>query len=104
MCAVSAVGDNWQNQFPNKWPNMLPPAGANPPPIGGGWVPFETNPPTRQEMNALKAEMEELKKLLEAAKAYDEATGQQDCEQAEKIALIKKVAEFVGVDMKDVLG
>jgi hypothetical protein len=46
--------------------------------------------------------MEELRKLLVAAKDFDVVTGQPDCEVDDKVALIKRLAELVGVDMSDV--
>jgi hypothetical protein len=57
--------------------------------------------PNRAEFDALKREVEELKKVLVAATAYDEATGQPDCENSEKIALLKKIADLVGVDLSE---
>jgi hypothetical protein len=57
---------------------------------------------TRAEFDAMKVELEELKKVLAAAKKYDEATGQKNCEMDAKIAFIKQVADFVGVDLKEV--
>ena len=59
-------------------------------------------PVSREEFDALKKEMEELKKLLKAAKEYDEKTGQPDCHMDEKVELIKKIAELVGVDLKGI--
>ena len=61
-----------------------------------------SNPVLREEFEKLKSDMEELKELLRAARKYDEATGQKNCEMEEKIAFIKKMAEYVGVDMTDV--
>jgi len=57
---------------------------------------------TRSEFEKLRYEVEELKALLKAAKRFDVNTGQQDCEHEEKIKIIRKVAEFVGVDIVDV--
>jgi hypothetical protein len=59
---------------------------------------------TKEEFDALRREMEELKELLLAAKRFDEATGQPDCEMDEKIELIRRVAEVVGVDVDEVFG
>lgn len=59
---------------------------------------------SREEFDALRCEVEELKALLLAAKAFDEATGQPDCEMDEKVELIKRVAEAVGVDLEDLFG
>lgn len=57
---------------------------------------------SRLEFDALKREVIELKKLLKAAKKFDEATGQPDCEMGEKIAIIRKVAEAVGVNLDEI--
>lgn len=110
MCTVSNIGDQWARKFPGDYPWQpwtLPhspsvPYTPNPPqPIPIGVTkPFEGV--SKDEFDKLKKEMEELKKLLEAAKIFDEATGQPDCEMDEKVALIKKVAEAVGVDMSKV--
>lgn len=96
MCIVSKVSDNFRNTLPYRFP----------------WVPTEPMPhPTppyipphvsRAEFDKLRKEVEELKELLKAAKRYDEATGQPDCEVAEKVDLIKRIAKLVGVDMEDV--
>lgn len=37
------------------------------------------------------------------AKAYDEANGEPECEIESKVALLRAVAEAVGVDLDDVL-
>ena len=96
MCVVSNIGDRYRDMFPERHPWALP--YVNPEPW---WVP--TKGPTEEEFNALKKEVEELRKLLKAAKKFDEATGQPHCEQEEKIAFIKRLADYVGVDLKDVL-
>jgi hypothetical protein len=87
MCMYSAIGDNFKDQFPHKWPNIQPeifPVGVS-----------------QKEFDALKKEMEELKKLLKAAKLFDTATNQPHCEVEDKIKLIKQIAKLVGVDLKD---
>jgi hypothetical protein len=94
MCMVSAVGDNWKDTYPNRYPTFYPPV---------TFPPLQTGP-TLAEFEALKKEVQELKIMLEAAKKFDEATGQKDCEMDEKVDLIKKVAEMVGVDLGEVFG
>lgn len=96
MCAVSAVGDNWRDQFPQRpyYDGIMPWINQSPPP------PNTTI--SREEFDALKRDIEELKSLLVAAKKFDEATGQKDCEMAEKIDLIRKLAKLVNVDLGDV--
>lgn len=94
---VSNIGDQWKDQFPEKWPNFP----QQPEPVKPLAWPFH-NGPTKEEFEALKKEMEELKKLLQAAKAFDEKTGQPHCEMDAKVQLIKDIAKLVGVDMGDV--
>lgn len=102
MCVVSAIGDNYRQNFPYRWPNMVPdvmPDVYGPPP--------RANPPfdltiTRAEFERLKKEVQELKELLVEASKFDKATGQPHCEMDEKVEFIKKIAEFVGVNMDEV--
>lgn len=98
MCVVSAVGDDWGRSFPDRYPNFYPSTGTG---TSGVIVPGEV---PREEFDALRKEVEELKILLLAAKRFDEATGQADCEMDEKIELIRRVAEVVGVDVDEVFG
>jgi hypothetical protein len=88
MCVVSAIGNQFQQTLPNQWyyPHIL------------------SSEVSRAEFDTLKRDMTELKELLKAAKKYDEATGQPECETEDKVALIKKLAAIVGVDMKEIFG
>lgn len=88
MCVVSMVGDhynekwqqpNYQHQFFNI-PNI-----------------------TRAEFDALKKEVEEMKVLLSRAKLYDEANNEPNCEMDEKMAMLRKFAEAVGINLDDIL-
>lgn len=91
MCTFSAIGDNWRQTFPERWPEVYPATTQT----------INISSVSRQEFEALKAEVEQLRLLLKQAKAFDEATGQPDCEIDEKVELIKRVAEAVGVDLDD---
>lgn len=100
MCSVSAVGSYFANTFTDRYPNYYQPLQQ---PIPGTYVPvIVQNPITQEQFEALRKEVAELKVLLLAAKKFDDATGQHDCEQEEKVALIKNIAKMVGVDMKDI--
>jgi len=108
MCTVSNIGDGYKDNFAPRWPNV--PIWPHQP-IG---VPYPVQPPTvpdqvvftpavsKEEFDALKKEVEELKQLLKAAKKFDEETGQPDCHMDDKVDFIKKLAEFVGVDLEDI--
>ena len=90
MCVVSMVGDYWSKRtLPSGFPNYDRF-------VDGGEV-------NRVEFEALKKSVEELKKLLIAAQKYDEAQGEPHCKHEDKVALIRKLAELVGVDMRGVL-
>lgn len=96
MCTVSAVGDEWGRTFPDRWPNV--------PVYPQTTTTVFITEVSKEDFEALKQEVEELKQLLLAAKRFDEATGQPDCEMDEKVELIKRIAEAVGVDLEDVFG
>ena len=90
MCVVSMVGDYYKDRtYPTIWPNSTE---AYPSPVAN-----------KKEFDELKKSVEELKELLKAAKKYDEKLNEPHCETDEKVAFLKKVAEWVGVDLKDVL-
>ena len=98
MCIVSNIGRGWGQTVPDHYPWIQPYVQPYSPPI-----PVTIPGVSKDEFDRLKREVEELRKLLVAAKAFDAATGQPDCEVDEKVALIKRIAEFVGVDLGDVL-
>lgn len=100
MCVISNVGDDYRGGFPDRWPNI--PMTPLPSPSTNTIV---FNPAvTREEFLALKAEVEQLRILLLEAKAQDIAEGNAGCEMEEKVAFLKQVAEFVGVDLSEVFG
>ncbi len=91
---VSNIGDQFGQQFPQKWPQF---------PVEAETIKFTWPAGVSQaDFDALKAEVQELKKLLQAAKDFDEKTGQPHCHMDQKVALIKAIAKMVGVDMGDV--
>lgn len=100
MCVVSNIGDVWKEQFPERYPWYPYQPGQLSPPSQT----ITINPPTREEFDRLKKEVEALRDLLKAAKIYDEKTNQKDCEMDEKIEFIKKIADAVGVNLEDVFG
>jgi hypothetical protein len=57
---------------------------------------------SREEFDSLKKEVLEMKELLKRALDYDKRNNEPNCEMEEKVALLKKVAEYVGVTLEDV--
>lgn len=57
----------------------------------------------KKEFDKLKAEVEELKKLIIAAKNFDDETNQKDCEQESKVKLLKEIGKHFGVDLDNVI-
>ncbi len=97
MCVVSNMGGWWGQTYPQTYPWVQPyvvdPTAPAPTPETVG----------REEFEALRNEIKELRKLLIAAKEFDAATGQPDCEMEEKVAVLRRIAELVGVDLDDIL-
>lgn len=94
MCVVSMIGDHYGERIPQQYP-WVQTTGINTNPL---------SPPTRMEFEALRRDVEEMKALLIRAKAYDEANGEPDCEIDEKVEILKRIAELVGIDLYEVFG
>jgi len=96
MCTMSMVGDHYRDWFPERYPGWFPAPNQT--------IPTIPSDVTRQEFEALKQAVEDMKKLLLRTKEYDERNGEPDCEMDEKVALLKQVAKLVGVDLAEVFG
>lgn len=95
-CMVSNVGDMWGQRLPQKFPTQ-------PWIVPSSW-PELVPAITREEFEALKAEVAEMKEMLKRAKAFDEKNGSPNCEIEEKMELLRKIAELVGISLDDVIG
>lgn len=93
MCMVSNIGDVYGRKWKDYDPPVFPPPSV---------IHVPVSEVSRTEFEALRKEVLALKELLLAAKKFDEKTGQPDCEMGDKIAIIRKVAEAVGVNLDDV--
>ena len=121
MCVYSMVGDHARDYLPVKHPTF-PWTSPNWPPVPGDRVypiypsqpsvPSVPNTPitvpvvpaiTREEFDRLREDVIQIKDLLKRAIKYDEEYTEPHCEVDEKVAFIKKLAEYVGVDLTDVL-
>jgi hypothetical protein len=123
MCVVSMIGDHYNDKWKERYPPFNPhiwPSDVNfpnqPSTITTITTVAETSYASKDALEALrlelqtfsakfeelKAEVEECKALLIRAKEYDERNNEPHCEMEEKVALIKKMAELVGVDMSEV--
>ena len=119
MCSVSMVGDDWTKKWSDNWPHQ--PQGVPYPLPYKPWAPtspFPTPdtpkplkpidvteyiaPVDRKEFDALKKLVEQMKAELEAAKAQDIANNEPDCEQEDKVALLKAIAKAFGVDLSTI--
>ena len=85
MCVVSFVGDHFQQKWPEPIITWYPPN------------------PTKEEFDALKKEVLEMKELLRKAKIYDEKNNEPNCEIEDKMEFLRKVAKLVNIDLDDVL-
>jgi hypothetical protein len=91
------IGDHYMEKWaPRSWfePHIYP---GN----GGPAVTF-TQPAaiTREEFDALRREVAEMKELLQRAKAYDERNNEPECELEAKMDVLRKVAKLVGAELE----
>jgi formate-dependent nitrite reductase cytochrome c552 subunit len=102
MCAVSMIGDHYRDKWGKEHPDWFKPSII--PNHPNPFTQFPTAMPsvTKQEFDALKKEVLEMKELLKRAIKYDEDNNEPHCEIDEKVALLKKVAEMVGIDLTDI--
>lgn len=104
MCAVSMISDHYTNKFQQQndylqqqlLQQRLQQSGLSG--VAGSFPSYIS----RQEFEELKKEVLEMKELLKHAVEYDKRTGQPDCHMDEKVVLLKKVADAVGVSLDDV--
>jgi hypothetical protein len=84
MCMMSAVFDQWRPAFP---PVQQPIYPWNP-------APQVPNPPKQYTTDDLRKLVEAFQKALDAAKAYDDITGQPDCEDPDKAKLLARITQL----------
>lgn len=70
-------------------------------PMGTSVMPSYYIPVSRLEFDELKRQVSEMKELLTKAFEYDKMTNQVECANDEKLARLEKIAEFVGIDCKE---
>lgn len=97
MCTVSMVGDHYRDFYPSRYPTWFQDSSPAAPAVI-----VTPSSISREEFEALRRDVEDMKKLLVRAKEYDERNGEPHCEMDEKVALLKRIAEVVGIDLADV--
>lgn len=97
MCAVSNVGDQWTDIWRQRFPQVQPEAPQHP--VDWGSIIAGVS---RQEFDQLKKDVQEMKEMLLKAKKEDEQAGTPDCEMESKVAMLKKIAEAVGISLDEV--
>lgn len=91
MCVVSMIGDHYKD----KWSS---------PPYNDFFKKINTPEVSKVEFDSLKKEVLEMKELLKKALEYDKKNNEPHCELDEKVAILKKVADLVGVDLSKEFG
>lgn len=97
MCATSTVIDNYKLNTLDYGVIRFYPNTITSTPVVELAVPV-----SRQEFDALKASVEELKRMLLEAKAEDIRNNAPDCEMEEKKQFVLRLAEMFGIDMNEV--
>lgn len=87
MCVISMVMDHYNDKWKSvDW-------------TGAFLVPDLVS---KEDFTKLRADVDEMMALLKRAKLYDDATGQPDCENEQKMVLLRNIAKLVGVDLDEV--
>lgn len=101
MCVVSNVGDYWGD----RWRPYVEGPGAGG--IGTGQAPQLPNITissiSREEFEALRKEVLEMKEMMKQAQDLDRKMQQPDCEMESKLKILRAVADAVGVKLDDIL-
>lgn len=106
MCSVSFITDHYKDKWTAPMPSYYP----------TGIGPIPTSTVTKYEFEALrvlveqnqklfeelKKEFLDVKELLKKAKVYDEVNGEPECEMADKVDFMRKMAGMLGVTIDDV--
>lgn len=98
MCFVSVISDHYGEKWnQQQWhsPGSLESLGSN-------TTIYFPSQVTKEEFEALKKEVLEMKALLIRAKEYDRKNNQPDCEMEDKVKILKEVAKLVGVNLNEV--
>ena len=104
MCAVSAMIDNWKTNALPEFPFQVMPQAVPPYRTPNAFEVRGVGNVSREEFEKLKQDFEAFKALLLAAKEYDKTTNQPNCEVEEKVLLVRKVADMLGVNVDEVFG
>ena len=85
MCTVSMVVDHYRQEWKWRWTKELPPGR------------FPTRNGLRRPLT--QDDVDELRRLLERARAYDLLNNERDCPTEEKINDLKELGKSLGVDV-----
>lgn len=93
MCTVSMITDDWDKRHRD----LIPTEPYKPVEL----PPYNIPAVSRKEFDELRKEVLELKELIKAAKKYDKATGQQNCEKPELVRVMRKLMQDLDIDPED---
>lgn len=93
---------NVMDSYTPWWDDKNNPNNPNTPPFTPEKVTDWINSVPRMEFEALKKEVKELRKVIEAAAEFDKKTNQPNCHNDEKLALLKALADALGVDLSNI--
>lgn len=98
MCVVSMIIDHTLDKWTQPDP-MWPP--LNPPMIPTPYWPLPA-PATKEDVEALRKEVLDLKELIKKAIAYDKKNNEPHCEDKEKLDKLRKIANIVDINFDDI--
>ena len=100
MCVVSMIGDHYKDRLFPYEPYTFPYRTTTTNGDVSEWFKPQVS---KEEFEALKKEVENMKELLKRAKLYDEKNNEPDCEIEEKMVFLRRIAELVGINLDEVI-
>lgn len=110
MCVVSMVSDHYLHKYKQDYPwinEVIYPKTITDDSVMKN-VTLLPNPPaipdtvSREEFDALKKEVEDLKILLQKSIEYDKNNNEPECYIDDKVELLKNLGKAMGVDIESV--
>lgn len=99
MCVVSNIGDHYKRRDGWPWEPIKPTIPVDPA-IPPDFIEIWKDHTKDAEINDLKKRVELLEELLQKGKKFDEENGEPECEMDEKVELLKRLANELGVELE----
>lgn len=99
MCIYSAIGDYYDKNFQDNWPDIYRTVTQDSDAVTKADL---EKLATKEDIARIEKTLVSIRELLKAAIKFDDETDQAHCENEDKVALLRKLGDVLGVDMRDI--